>query len=101
MVKKSHEILINKLELTEEFYKAELLKNKKDEDNPLYPINHLHALAKRFMKEHSSYNRDDLQDWMNLFCFIISKPNNRYEKVKLFLEMAINSSCLVRYRSIT
>lgn len=97
---KSHEILISKLELTEEFYKAESLKNKKDKDNPLYPINHLHALAKRFMKEHSSYNRDDLQDWMNLFCFIISKPDNRYEKVKVFLEMAINSSCLVRYRSI-
>ncbi len=95
-----HGILIRRLELTEEYYKTDVTKKMKDEKHPLYPINHIHALAKRFMREHGSFNRDDLQDWMNLFWFIISKPNNRYEKVGKFLEMAINSSCLVRYREV-
>lgn len=97
---KSHAILIENLKLTEEYFKSESTKKLKDDDNPLYPINHIHALAKRFMREHSSFNRDDLQDWMNLFCFIVSKPDNRYAKVRNFLEMAINSSNLVRYRDV-
>ena len=37
---------------------------------------------------------------MNLFCFIMSKPNNRYEKIKDFIEIVINSPILVRYRDI-
>ena len=75
-------------------------KKLKDKDNPLYPINHIHALAKKFMKEHGGYNRDNLQDWMNLIWFILSKPDNRYVKVGKFIEMAINSSHLVRYRKV-
>ena len=66
----------------------------------MYPINHIHALSKRFMREHGGFNRDNLQDWMNLLWFILSKPNNRYEKVEKFLEMAINSPHLVRYREV-
>lgn len=97
---RSHGILIRRLNLTEEYYKTDYTKRLKDEDNPLKPINHIHALAKRFMREHGSFDRDDLQDWMNLFWFIISKPNNRYDKIERFLENAINSSCLVRYRDV-
>ena len=66
----------------------------------MYPINHIHALSKRFMREHGRFNRDNLQDWMNLLWFILSKPNNRYEKVEKFLELAINSPHLVRYREV-
>ena len=77
----SHNILVEKLALTQEIYKTEDTKNLKDEGKPLDPINDIHALAKRFMKSHGGYNRDDLQDWMNLICFILSKPHNRYEKV--------------------
>ena len=52
------------------------------------------------MREHGRFNRDNLQDWMNLLWFILSKPNNRYEKVEKFLELAINSPHLVRYREV-
>ena len=48
MMKKSHGILIENLELTEEYFKSESTKKLEDYDNPLYPINHVHALAKRF-----------------------------------------------------
>ena len=59
---RSHGVLMRKLGLTEEFYKTAYTINLKDEDNPLDPINRLHALAKRFMKSHGGYNRDNLQD---------------------------------------
>lgn len=88
---RSHGILIRELNLTEEYYKIDYTNRLKDEDNPLKPINHLHSLAKRFMKQHGSYDRNNLQDWMNLFTYIIAPPINRYEKIKKFIELAINS----------
>lgn len=97
---RSHGILIRELNLTEEYYKTDYTKKLKDEDNPLKPINHLHALAKRFMKQHGSYDRKNLQDWMNLFNYIIAPPINRYEKIKKFIELAINSLKKVKYRDV-
>ena len=61
-------------------------------------INSLHALVKQYMRMHGGYNREDLQDWMNLIWFILSKPDNRYEKIDLFLNMALNAPGKVRYR---
>ena len=64
------------------------------------PINDIHALSKRFMKAHGGYNRDNLQDWMNLIWFILSKPENRYEKIDKFIKLAINSPARVKYRDM-
>ena len=97
---KSHNILVEKLALTQEVYKTEDTKQLDDEDNPLYKINHLHSLIKRFMKAHGGYNRDDLQDWMNLICFILSKPYDRYDKIKKFIEIAIHTPSRVKYRDV-
>ena len=63
------------------------------------PINNIHALSKRFMKAHGGYDRDNLQDWMNLIWFILSKPVNRYEKIDKFISLAINSPKRVKYRN--
>ena len=71
-----------------------------DKDNPLDPVNNLHDLSKRFMRQHGGFNRDELQDWMNLLWFIFSRPENRYEKVGKFLEMAISSPLKVKYRDV-
>lgn len=97
---KSHSILIEKLNLTSEEYDANELKKRKDEDNPLTPINDIHSLAKRFMRAHGGYNRENLQDWMNLISFILSEPTYRYEKIDIFINMALNSPCVVKYRDV-
>lgn len=97
---KSHNILVEKLNLSQEIYKSNDTKGLSDEDNPLYKINHLHFLIKRFMKQHGGYNRDDLQDWMNLICFVLSKPYDRYDKIKKFIEIAINTPVRVKYRDV-
>lgn len=97
---KSHRILIEKLNLTHEEYDSKLLKELPDKENPLNPINEIHSLAKRFMNAHGGYNRDNLQDWMNLISFILSEPKDRYEKIDLFINMALNSPRVVKYRDV-
>ncbi len=39
-------------------------------------------------------------DWMNLIWFILSKPENRYEKIDKFIKLAINSPARVKYRDV-
>ena len=97
---RSHGVLIRNLNLTEEVYKTAYTLNLKDEDNPLDPINRLHALSKKFMKSHGGYNRDNLQDWMNLIWFILSKPQNRYEKIRKFFNIAVCTHKRVKYRDV-
>ena len=46
---------------------------------------------KKFMRNHEGFSRDNIQDWMNLISFIINEPENRYDKLKLFLKMAISA----------
>lgn len=97
---KSHHILIEKLNLTHEEYDSQVLKQLPDDENPLDPINEIHSLAKRFMRAHGGYNRDNLQNWMNLISFILSDPKDRYEKIDLFINLALNSPRVVKYRDV-
>lgn len=97
---RSHGILIRKLKLTSEVYSSEDTKKLEDKNNPLDPINKIHGLAKRFMKAHGGYDRDNLQDWMNIIWFILAKPINRYEKIEKFINLAINSPKKVKYRDV-
>ena len=52
------------------------------------------------MREHGSYNRDDLQDWMNLIWFILSAPYDRYEKIRKFINLAVSTLSRVKYREV-
>ena len=72
----------------------------KDKDNPLDPVNDIHSLAQRFMREHGGFNRDNLQDWMNLIAFLLSEPRDRYIKIDHFINLAPNSPCVVKYRDV-
>jgi transposase-like protein len=96
----SHSVLVEKLSLMEEVYTTKETKGLSDDKNPLDPINNLHSLAKRYMKSHGGYSRDDLQDWMNLIWFVLSKPDNRYQNVNKFIELAINTPGTLRYRDV-
>lgn len=93
-----HNILISKLELVDETHKAKDIKLSNGKDNPLEPINGIHRMMKHFMNNHGSFERENLQDWLNLISFIFNKPNNRYEKVVEFIKLAINDKKCLRYR---
>lgn len=79
-------------------YDADEIKKLDDKDSPLDLINEIHSLAKRFMRAHGGYDRDNLQDFMNLIAFILNKPKDRYEKIDLFINMALSTPSVVRYR---
>ena len=96
----SHQMLIQELDLHEKFCKSITQKNLCEKDNPLTPVNKIHSYIKKFMRNHEGFSRDNLQDWMNLISFIINEPENRYEKLKLFLKMAISSPKKVKYRDV-
>ncbi len=40
------------------------------------------------MRTHGGYNRDNLQDWLNMFWLIKNKSNDRYDKVLRFIEIS-------------
>lgn len=94
----SHTILIEHLKLNSIVYTTQETKGMEDKDNPLDPINELHALLKRFIKMHGGYNRDNSQDWLNLFWFIANAPDDKYDKVTKFIDLALKSNNVVRYR---
>ena len=97
---RSHSVLIEKLNLISIVYDAEQIKKLPDDKNPLDPINEIHSLAKRFMRAHGGYNRDNLQDFMNLISFILNDPKDRYKKIDLFINMALLEPQMVRYRDV-
>ena len=82
----SHLLLINKLNLIDEYYKTDYQKYLSEKDNPLSIINTIHSYIKKFMRNHESFSRDNIQDWMNLISFILNDPDNRYEKLKEFMK---------------
>ncbi len=98
-LERSHNILIEKLSLRSEAYDSTIIKKLPDDKNPLQPINKLHDLLKKFMSSHGGYNRNELQDWLNLFWFIRNGPKDRYDKVLLFIQKAIKLRKKLRYRT--
>ena len=93
----SHSVLVEKLQLTEEVHTTRETKGLEDKDNPLSPINEIHAFLKRFLNAHSGFNRDALQDYLNFFCFV-SRDISKFEKVDELMEIAFQKSIFLRYR---
>ena len=84
--------------LTEEAYDSRKLKGMPDNDNPLDRVNELCNLLQQFLSSHSGFDRDDIQDYLNLFSVMVNPPHNKYEKVKKILELGLEKPVLVRFR---
>ena len=97
---KSHKELVKKLGLIDESYNSEDLKKLDDKENPLRPINHQCDLLRQFLNAHSGFDRGDLQDYLNLYCFMNSCPRNKLEKVNTLLELALNTKITLQYREL-
>jgi len=94
----AHKKLIKELSLKSKAFSSKELKNLPDKDNPLNPINRVHAILKNFLNAHSGFDRSDLQNWLNLFAFISNPPNDFLEKVDLIVNLAFQNPKLLRYR---
>jgi transposase-like protein len=94
----AHKKLIASLNLASREYLSKDLKGLKDSDNPLDPINDVHDSLKKFLNAHSGFNRDRLQDYLNLFAFLRNPPFEPLEKVEKFMNLAFQNPKLLRYR---
>jgi hypothetical protein len=94
----AHRRLIKELELKNVSYVSKTLKELPDKDNPLYPVNQVHAIMKMFLNAHNSFIRDSLQGYLNLFAFVSNPPIDLLEKVELIINLAFQNPKLLRYR---
>jgi len=95
---KAHAKLVEELSLDSRAYSSKDLKGLADKDNPLNPVNRCHDILKKFLNAHSSFDRDNLQGYLNLFAFVTNPPVEMLEKVELVIKMAFQNPKLLRYR---
>jgi hypothetical protein len=94
----AHAKLIRELSLESVAYTSKELKGLPDKDNPMNPVNRAHAILKKFLNTHGSFDRDDIQGYLNLFAFVTNPPGDLLEKVELVIKMAFENPKLLRYR---
>jgi len=96
----AHTKLIQELSLKSVAFASKDLKGLSDKDNPMNPINRAHDILKKFLNAHSSFNRDDLQGYLNLFAFVTNPPVDLLEKVELVVKSAFENPKTLRYRDL-
>lgn len=95
---KAHNIVVEQLGLKSIAYDSEQLKGLRDNENPLYKINRQHFLVNKFMSIHDGYDRNELQAWLNLFCFIQNTKGDKFDKVLKFIELAVKTRKNITFR---
>ena len=95
---KAHKKLIEKLELKCVSYSSSDLKGLADSENPLDPVNRIHCLLKMFLNAHSGFCRDEIQDYLNLYSFVINSPFDHLEKVEKIINLVFENPKSLKYR---
>lgn len=96
----SHNVLVRILNLKEEVHTTKETKGLPDKDNPMDPINKVHRYLSGFIDAHSIFSRDELQSWLNLFCFYWNNSGNEFQKAQKFIELAAKKRIKLRYRKL-
>ncbi|NCB71892.1 MAG: hypothetical protein EOM45_08885 [Clostridia bacterium] len=94
----AHDPLVEILGLKSLQYDAREIKKLPDSENPLNQVNQYCRLLKLFLKAYSGFIRDDMQDYLNLYFFIMNPPNDKHLKVENFMNLAFDCRILHRYR---
>ena len=95
---KTHKKLVDKLNLKSICYSSSELKGMADSENPLDPVNRIHCLLKMFLNAHSGFSRDDLQNYLNLYSFVINPPTDHLEKVEKIINLVFENPKSLKYR---
>jgi transposase-like protein len=94
----AHKKLVEQLSLQSVACASKDLKGLPDSDNPMNPVNQVHRIVKKFLGAHSSFLRNDIQNYLNLFAFVSNPPVELLEKVELVVNLAFQFPKLLRYR---
>ena len=90
--------MVESLSLKEEIHTTRETKGLADDENPMEPINEVHRYLAGFIGAHSGFSREELQGWLNLFCFYWNTNGNAFEKAQAFIETAVKMRRKLRYR---
>jgi predicted RNA-binding Zn-ribbon protein involved in translation (DUF1610 family) len=94
----AHNKLVKDLSLVDVSYDSKELKGLTDSENPLNPVNRVHAVLKRFLSSHSGFMRRDIQGYLNLFALVSNPPYDPLEKMEKVIKMAFRNPKMLRYR---
>lgn len=94
----THKKLVENLSLESICYASKEMKGLADSENPLDPVNRVHCLLKMFLNAHSGFNRDDLQNYLNLYSFVINPPSDHLEKVEKIINLVFQNPKSLKYR---
>lgn len=94
----THKKLIENLSLESICYASKEMKGLADSENHLNPVNRVHCLLKMFLNAHSGFNRDDLQNYLNLYSFVINPPSDHLEKVEKIISWVFQNPKSLKYR---
>lgn len=94
----SHNKLVNELGLASVTYNSGYMKALKDDENPMRRVNEIHFLMKRFFYAHSSFKREDIAGFINLFSFVMNPPSEKLEKVERFIDLGLACPRKLTYR---
>lgn len=64
-----HSFLVKEKNVKWISFPTSMTKNLEDDANPLWPINELHRYFRSFMRSHGGYNRNNIENYCNLFAF--------------------------------
>jgi hypothetical protein len=62
------------------------------------PINKIHRFLKRFLRARPNIERRQLQDWLNLFCFIWNEQGSPEDKAKSLILRMVSCHKIIRFR---
>lgn len=94
----AHNRLVEELSLISVSYDSKELKGLPDNENPLNPVNRVHAVLTKFLNSHSGFMRSDIQGYLNLFALVSNPPYDPLEKMEMVIKMASQNPKLLRYR---
>lgn len=95
---KAHKKLVEKLKLRSVSYSSSYLKGLADSENPLDPVNRIHCLLKMLLNAHSGFCREEIQNYLNLYSFVINSPSDHLEKVERIINLVFEKPKSLKYR---
>ena len=97
-MEQAHSLLVETLDLKSIAFDSREIKKLPDSENPLNRVNQYCRLLKIFLNAHSGFKRDDLQNYLNLFSFVMNPPGDKQKKVEKFMNQALDCRIVHRYR---
>ena len=94
----THKRLVSELSLQSVCYASKDLKALAGSENPLDPVNRIHMLLKMFLNAHSGFCREDIQNYLNLYAFVINPPSDHLEKVEKIIDLVFKNPKSLKYR---